>query len=281
MAGRTDPSAMRKLVGNELRHYRIRAGQTTTAAAKHLKCSQTKITHMETGKYTSHPDDLVRLLRFYGVEEHEIARLASLAGQVNAPIWWAPWSAVLPDWFRTFVGLEGMATSEFVYNPAFVPGILQSEEYARELTQAAAFVREDHAERFASFRVARAKRLTDDDPIRVHAVISEAGLRLHVGTPEIRKAQWEYLVSLTELPNVTIQVARPEDGPQAASTGQFYLLDFAQARPIGYAELIDGAVYIQDEDELAPYKIKAGKLCRAALQPGESAAYIKSLVTAG
>lgn len=280
MAGRTDPSAMRKLVGNELRHYRIGAGQTTTAAAKHLKCSQTKITHMETGKYTAQPDDLARLLRFYGVEEHEIARLASLAGQVNAPIWWGPWSAVLPDWFRTFVGLEGMAESEFVYNPVSLPGLLQTEEYARELTEAAAFVREDHAERFASFRIVRAQRLTDPEPLRLHAVIGLAALQLRVGTSDTRREQWKHLVQLAERPNVTMQVARPEDGPQAAYAGQFVILDFEQARSIGYAELIDGSVYIQDPDDLASYIIKAGKLCSGALPPDESVAVIKSLISA-
>lgn len=277
---RSDPSALRWLIGSELRHYRHIAGQTVAAASRALDCSQSKITHMETGRYHSAPTEIAMLLRFYGVEQHEIDRLASLAGQSNAPTWWAPWSNVLPDWFRTFVGLEGLAAAEFVYDPVIVPGLLQTEAYARDLTSNAAFVREDHAERFVSFRLARAQRLTDPEPLRLHAVMGEAALRLHVGDREIRKAQLEHLVTLAEQPNVTIQIARPEDGPQAAYAGQFVVLDFEHARSIGYAELLDGAVYIQDQDELASYTMMADKFQRAALQPEDSVALIKATVSA-
>lgn len=277
---RSDPSALRWLIGNELRHYRNIAGQTVASAGRALGCSHSKITHMETGRYHSPPSEIAMLLRFYGVEQHEIDRLASLAGQANAPTWWAPWSNVLPDWFRTFVGLEGLAAAEFVYDPVVLPGLVQTEAYARELTGNAAFVREDHAERFVSFRLARAQRLTDSEPLRLHAVMGEAALRLHVGDQDTRLAQWTHLVDLAERPNVTIQVARPEDGPQAAYAGQFCVLDFDQARSIGYTELLDGAVYVQDQDELASYILMADKFRRAALQPEESIALIKSLVTA-
>lgn len=277
---RSDPSALRWLIGNELRHYRHLARKTVTAAAKVLGCTHGKITHMETGRSAPHTNELARLLKFYGVEQFEIDRLTTLAGQSDASTWWAPWASVVPDWFRTFVGLEGLATSKFVYEPTLVHGLLQTEDYARELTRAMAFVRQDHTERFVSFRLARAQRLTDPDPLRLHAVIAEAALRLQVATPAIRRAQYEHLIALSELPTVTIQVVRPEDGPHAANKGQFAILDFEHARSVAYAELLDGAVYVQDPDDVASYSFASDNLQQIALQPDESVAFIKKLVTA-
>lgn len=278
---RSDPSALRWLIGNELRHYRQLAKQTVTAAAKTLGCTHGKVTHMETGRTAPQPEELVALLRFYGVEQPEIDRLTTLASQSDAATWWAPWANVVPDWFRTFVGLEGLATTAFIYDPTLVPGLLQTEGYARGLTRATVFVRPDHAERFVSFRLARAKRLTELEPLRLHAVVTEAALRMRVATPEVRRAQYEQLVEFAQLPNVTLQVVRPEDGPHAATKGPFVVLDFEHARSVAYAELLDGAMYVQDPDKVASYNIAVESLQQSALQPNESVAFIKTFITGG
>lgn len=189
-----------------------------------------------------------------------------------------PWAHVVPAWVKTFAGLEGLAEAEFVFEPLLLPGLLQTEEYAEAITQSTGFVRADHAERFVSFRLARARRLTEAEPLRLHAVIGESALRLRVGSPELHRAQLEHLAKLAEQPNVTIQVLRPEDGPHAAVTGQFIVLEFADVRPIAYAELFDGAVYVQDPDSVRTYTMVAENLRQVALGPAESLALIQSLV---
>jgi hypothetical protein len=115
----------------------------------------------------------------------------------------------------------------------------------------------------------------------VHAVIGEAALRLNVGTPEIRRAQYRHLLTMAKLPTITIQVLRPEDGPHVANTGQLAVLDFAQAQSVAYSERIDGAVYVQDQDDVHTYKMAVENLRSVALAPAKSLALIRSLTSAG
>ena len=129
-----------------------------------------------------------------------------------------------------------------------------------------------------SFRLTRAKRLTDEIPLSLHAVIGEAAFQLNVGAPEVRQAQFRHLLALAKLPTVTIQVIRPEDGPHAATTGRFVVLDFAQAQSIAYAERIDGAVYVQGQDDVRTYKMVVGNLKLVALSPARSLSWIKGLI---
>ncbi|MGI8311191.1 helix-turn-helix domain-containing protein [Saccharopolyspora hattusasensis] len=278
MAERGDPSALRWLIGNELRHCRMQAGRTVSDASKVLSCSHGKITHLETGRYQQQPSEIAELLEFYGVPRHDIDRLVSLTGSSDARTWWAPWANVVPDWFKTFVGLEGLARSEFNYETALLPGLLQTEEYARAATVATGFVRPDHSERFVSFRLARADRLTSDDPLSLHAVIEESALVRSIGTHEARQKQYRQLLDASERANVTIQVIRPQDGPHAAVSGPFFLFEFDQARTIGYTELLDGAVYIQDPDQVNTYMMTAKNLQETAMQPDDSLALIESLI---
>lgn len=277
--GRGDPSALRWLVGSELRYFRLQANVTLAAAAKVIGCTHGKITHMENGRTQAQPAEIARLLHSYGAEQHEIDRLTTLAGESDSSTWWAPWSNVIPDWFRTYVGLEGLAASAFVYEPNLVHGLLQTENYARELTGTTVFVRPGHSDRFVSFRLARAQRLTDAEPLKLHAVIGESALRLQVGTPDLMDAEYRRLVELAELPHITLQVLRPERGPHSGvGIGPFTVLDFAQARSIAYTELIDGAIYVQGPDQVASYTMAVENLERIALSPDESVAFIKSLI---
>lgn len=279
MSRYTDPSALRWLIGVELANYRKQSGLSLSEVSEVTGITKPKLGHMETGRYQQHPDDVTAVLRACDAAERDVERLASLAGRSDGKTWWAPWAHLVADWFKTFVGLEGLAEAEFVFEPLVLPGLLQTEEYAEAITRATGFVRADHTERFASFRLARARRLTEPEPLRLHAVIGEAALRLRVGTPELRRTQLEHLVKMAELPNVTVQVLRPEDGPHAAvTTGQFFVLEFADVRPIAYSEQFDGAVYVQDPDSVRTYTMVAENLRQVALGPAESLALIQSLV---
>ncbi|MEV0679898.1 helix-turn-helix transcriptional regulator [Actinosynnema sp. NPDC050436] len=278
MTTRSDPSALRWLVGVELTHYRKLSGLTLVQASEGTGITRAKVGHMETGRYQQFPDDVTKLMTLYGADRADVERLASLSGSSEGRSWWAPWSHLVPDWFKTFVGLEGLAEAEFCFEPMVLPGLLQTEDYAQAITEATGFVRRDHSERFVSFRVARAKRLVEPEPLELHAVIGEAALRLEVGTPEVRRAQYEHLLTLAKRRNVTIQVIRPEDGPHAGTSGSFFVLDFAQAQSIAYAERLDGAVYVQDQDDVRTYKMAVENLRTVALSAQQSSALIETLL---
>lgn len=281
MSKRSDPSALRWLIGVELGNFRRHAGMSMSEVADRTHLTKPKLGHMEAGRHQQYPEDLETLLNLYGASQRDIDRVCSLASNSDKKTWWAPWSHVLPDWFRTFVGLEGLADAEFVYEPVVVPGLLQTEEYAKELTRATGFVRPDHSDRFVSFRRARAARLTEDDePLKLHAVFEESVLRRKVGSADTMRAQYKHLIELADRDNLTVQVIRPEDGAHTAVNGQFFILEFAQSRSIVYNELIEGAVYVQDPDGVATYSMVADNLQRVALDPADSVALIKSLIRA-
>lgn len=279
MAAWVDPSPLRWLIGIELARYRNAAKLSLVKVSSQVGMSKSKLGDMETGRQQQAPEDIARLLHFYGAEQHDIDRLTSLTGRADEATWWAPWAHVVPDWLKTFVGLEGLAEREFAYQPTIIPGLLQTEDYAREATSGTPRVRPDHSERFVGFRMARASRLTDSErPLQLHAVIAEAAFRLRIGTEGLRREQIRHLVNMAERSNVTIQVVRPEDGLHTAVTGQFVILDFESVRSIGYTELHDGAVYIQDPDQVRSYIMTSENLQRVALGPAESIAYIKALI---
>ena len=279
MAGRRDPFALRWLVGVELCAHRRRAGLTLAELSVATGITKPKLGHMEVGRYQHNPDDVAAVLRACGADGSTVDRLAALSRRNGSKSWWAPWAGVLPDWLKTFAGLEGMAEAEFGYQPTVLPSLVQTEDYARALTGSAGFVRRVHSERFVSFHLARAARLSGADPLRLHFVVGEAALRLAVGAPDVRRAQYEHLLEVTEQDNATLQVLTPDCGPHdAGGTGQFAVLHFADARPVAYTEQLDAAVYVHDPDEVGTYALAAQNLQRVALDPDDSAALVKALI---
>jgi hypothetical protein len=232
---------------------------------------------MESGRNQQQPADVAGLLAFYDAPAWVAERLSSLAGRADQRSWWAPWTDVVPDWLQTFVGLEGLARKVFTYEPVIVPGLLQTEEYALAVTHATPRVRADHAERFVAFRLARAARLTGNDPLHLHAVIGEAALRLDVGDPGVLRRQHQHLLAASERPNVTVQVLRPEDGLHSGVPGKFDVLEFPDVRPIVFVELQDGALYIQEPTEVHNYVKSARNLEDVALDPDDTRKLLAAL----
>jgi transcriptional regulator with XRE-family HTH domain len=269
---------LRWLVGVELANYRRRTGLKQADAAKRAGVSVGKLSHLETGERQQQPADIAKVLTAYGAPQHDINRLTSLAEVPDESNWWGAWRDVVPDWFGTFVGLERLATKEFVFEPIVIPGLLQTENYARELSRSSSRVRIDHSERVVEVRMGRGQRLAGDNPMHLHAAVSEQALRLRVGATETMREQYEHLIMLAERPNITLQVVVPERGVHEASTGQFVVLEFDQARPIVYAELQDGAMYVQHPGEVNTYRESARSVEEVALSVEDSARFVTDLI---
>ncbi len=273
-----DPAAQRWLLGVELRHYRESVGLPAVAAAKKLGCTGGKINHMESGRNRPQPAEIAALLELYGASSEATRRLMTLAERDEQRAWWSPWSDVVAPWFQLFAGLEGRATHEFLYEPVFIPGLLQTEAYARAVTEATPRVRADHVDRFVSFRRARTAVLTEKTPLELAVVIGEAALRLDIGDAAALQEQYRHLLELGRSPNVDLRVLRPEDGIHSGFTGAFAVLSFECAHSVGYIELQDDAVYVQDQGRMRGYAMAAENLHHVALSPHESARLIESFV---
>lgn len=280
MADREDPSAVRWLVGVELTRFRERAGKKIGEAAKAIGCSAGKIGHMESGRNQQQPGEVRDLLRFYGADQADIDRLASLAGNAGQQTWWAAWTDVVPDWLKTFVGLEGLAARSSIYAPLVFPALLQTEAYALGGTSGHIRVRPDHNERTVSLRMERQRRLfAEQEPLRLTVMLEEAVLDRPIGGPDVLRGQLEHVLDLAKREDIEVRVLPTAVGAHEALVGPFTVLDFAKAQSIAYVELVDGAVYVQDQDQVNVYNSTVARLREVALSPSASAAIIESRLT--
>jgi hypothetical protein len=280
VADRDDPSAVRWLVGVELTRFRERSGRKITEAAKVIKCSPGKIGHMESGRNQQQPGEVRDLLRFYGADQANIDRLSSLAGSAGEQTWWAAWTDVVPDWLKTFVGLEGLAERSSIYAPLLFPALLQTETYSLGSTTGHARVRPDHNERFVGLRMERQRRLrAEKHPLRLTVMVEEVVLDRPIGGRDVLRDQLKHVLEVVERENVEVRVLPTDVGYHEALVGPFTVLDFAEAQSIAYVELVNGAVYVQDQDQVNGYNRTVDRLREVALSPEESAAVIRSRLT--
>ncbi|HEX5119641.1 MAG TPA: helix-turn-helix transcriptional regulator [Pseudonocardiaceae bacterium] len=279
MAERGDPSALRWLIGVELANYRKRSGLTMAEAAKAIGCSPAKVGHLESGRNQQQPSDVTELMRGYRADRSDIDRLASLAASADQQTWWAPWTEVVPDWLRTFVGLEGLASHVHDYSTAVFPALLQTEAYSLGVTVGNIRVRPDHNDRMVGLRMNRQQRVFSEvEPLCLTALIEEAVLDRPIGGAEVMRRQLEYLITMSSRDNVEIRVVPTSVGRHDALIGPFNVLDFPQAQSIGYVEVLNGALYVQDQDQVDGYTRALRGLLEIALSPADSVAAFRSRI---
>lgn len=274
-ASRPDPSALRFLIGHELRAARLRAGISQAEAARELGCTQPKINNMETGKYQQQPDEAAKLMRLYRADVEQIDRIASLAGRADQSTWWAPFSEVLPNWFKAFVGLEGLATSQFTYQSMTLTGQLQTEGYATALLSGGLQIAPLDLPQAIRARMARQRLISETHPLRLQAVIEEHTLDRLVGGAEVMAEQLAHLLDLVQRENVDLRIMATSTAVHAGLDGDFTVLNFDEALSLGYIEYQTGALYVQDRDQVAVYKMIADRLCDLALPAEESVQVIR------
>ena len=276
------PTVLRILLGAQLR--RLREGQRITLedAGKRIRASHSKISRLETGRVGFKDRDITDLLTLYGVtDEEEREALRALARRANAPGWWHDYSDVLPHWFEAYVGLEEVATQIRAYEVQFVPGLLQTEDYARAVT----LLGHDgepprDIERRVRLRMARQSVLDREEPPNLWAVIDEAVLRRPAGSPAIMHGQLKHLADLAQRPNVTIQIIPFQAGGHAAAGGPFSILRFAEPDlpDVVYLEQLTSALYLDKPDTVDSYLRVMERICMEAATPADSAGLIAGLI---
>jgi transcriptional regulator with XRE-family HTH domain len=262
------PPVRRRLLGTALRRFRDQAGYTLDDAARMLECDRSKISRIETGQRGLRPKELRELLTEYGVDDIRRDALLTIARQTQSG-WWQSYSDVLSDAYQDLISLEASAMTIWTYEAQLVPGLLQTEDYARAIASAS-LVRESHAEhqQFVQARLTRQQILTRDQPIELWAILSEGALRQQVGGAETMTAQLRYLAEVSKsLPNVNLQVLPFAAGAHAASSGPFVIMKFPEAPDLGvvYLEGQTGGIYLETADEVARYTLVFEHLRASAL----------------
>jgi transcriptional regulator with XRE-family HTH domain len=212
------PPVRRLLLGAALRRSREQAGYTLADAARILDCNRSKISRIETGQRGVRPGELQELLTAYGTGSADGDGLVALARQAHQQGWWQSYSHVLCEAYQDYLSLEARAMTILAYEPQLVPGLLQTEDYARAVA-AASLVTADSTEReeFVRVRMGRQQVLTREPPVHLWAIVSEAALRQLTGSTEVMRAQLRHLLEVSgNLPYVSVQVLEFEAGAHAA-----------------------------------------------------------------
>jgi transcriptional regulator with XRE-family HTH domain len=269
----TGPTARRMILGTQLRRLRERAGISRAQAAWEIRASESKISRMELGRVGCKERDVVDLLTMYGVyDEDERAWAVEMVKQANEPGWWHRFNDLVPAWFENYIGLEAAAGRIRTYELLFVPGLLQTEAYARAVSARGNLdTYDENVERRVALRMRRQKVLTAPKPPRLWAVIDESVLQRPVGGVKVLKEQIGHLLETTELPHVSLQIV-PFGLSGYAAEGAFTLLQFAEPElpNVAYIEHGCGAIYLEKPDEIELYSRAFDRLTVDAETPERS-----------
>ncbi|MFE9186676.1 helix-turn-helix domain-containing protein [Micromonospora haikouensis] len=259
------------LLGAQLRRLREASGVTREGAGWEIRASESKISRMELGRVGFKERDVADLLSLYGVTDTtEREALLKLARDANSPGWWHRYGDVLPSWFQSYLGLEAAAALIRSYEVQFVPGLLQTPEYARAVVLLGhRGAGAEEIDRRVGLRMQRQELLRRPRPPQLWAVVDEAALRRPIGGPQVMRDQLTALIEATRAPHVRLQIIPFDAGGHAAAGGAFTILRFGdQDLPdIVYIEQLTSAIYLDKREDLDYYAAAMERLCVEAEPP--------------
>ncbi|HEY0620697.1 MAG TPA: helix-turn-helix transcriptional regulator [Kribbella sp.] len=264
------------MLGGHLRRMREAARISRADAGWQIRASESKVSRMELGRVGFKERDVSDLLDLYGLQdEQERSRLMELARAANNPGWWSRYGDVMPSWFANYVGLEVAAKLIRTYEVLFVPGLLQTETYARAVVQLGkAYLPPDEIDQRVALRVTRQQILTRADPVRLWVVIDEAVLRRPIGGRDAMCEQIEHLLKVSQLPNITLQVMPFSSVGYPGAGGAFTIMRFPEGDlpDVVYIEHAASALYLDKLEDLDEYAAIMDALTIAAAPVNETPA---------
>lgn len=263
------PTVLRMVLGKRLQVLREQAGFSYEEAGRALDVTHATIRRMEKAEVGLKLPYVEKLLSTYGVNSaEEIGGFLALAREANRPGWWHSFRDVLPDWFSAFVSLEGEATVIRAYEPHYVPGLLQTTDYARAVLRAGLpHAAPEEIDRLVTLRIERQSLLLGKDaPPLLWVVMDETVLRRPIGGRKVMRDQIGALMDATERTNVRLQVIPFNAGPHPAMYGPFHIFRFQlqEIPDIAYAESLVGGVYFDERDDVSTFLEALDRMCAQA-----------------
>ncbi|MET8561855.1 helix-turn-helix transcriptional regulator [Streptomyces flaveolus] len=255
---RAAPTVGQVVLGKRLQELREAAGLSREEAARVLRVASATVRRMEMAEVALKIPYVQVLVTTYGVPEEEADAFVRLAEEANQPGWWQRFHDVLPDWFSLYVSLEGAARVIRSYEPHFVPGLLQTEEYARAVLEAGTIgqTSPETVERHVSLRMERQRLLEREDPPHLWVIMDETVLRRPVSMrPEVLRDQLDRLLEYARRDRVTLQIAEFAAGPHPGTYAPFTLFRFAEPElpDMVFTEYLTGALYLDSRQEVAAH----------------------------
>jgi transcriptional regulator with XRE-family HTH domain len=272
----SSPTVRRRRLAAELR--RLRGGRTGTTVAKALGWSPAKISRYELGRTSFPLDEVEKLLDFYGVAEPRRTRLLALAEEANQRGWWEDYADAISAEYMEYIGLEAEAASVAIWENVAVPGMLQTEEYARRVTatwRVAVPVPPGTLDRRVQVRMIRQEILTRDPPLELSVVLDESVLLRKVGGQELMHAQLRHLAALSELPNLELRIF-PLGREAPVFSASFEIFGFSAMHETGRlgdvvsTESVGSYLYVEGETDTYLHRLFFQAMADASLPPVDS-----------
>ena len=271
------PTIRQRELGIRLREFRTAKGLTVEEVAKELLCSPTKISRAETGARRATLRDVRDLCQLYGVDAETSTELMQLAREAREPGWWTKYDDLR---ISPLIGMEQAATAITAFVMYYVPGLMQTEDYARAIIKGIApKIEEDILDQRVEARMMRQQLLLASKPPKYRALIDEAVLRRHVGSPAVMKAQLDKILSLAREEKAAVQVIPYEVGAYGATDSNFSYLEFANTKlpDLVFVEGLAREIYLERPEDLERYREALEYLRDEALNPRDSAKKIEEI----
>jgi transcriptional regulator with XRE-family HTH domain len=276
----TGSTVPRRQLGRHLRELRNQQRLTVRSAAERLEWSEAKIWRIETGQTALRSLDVEQICRIYGAPADLTEALMALAKETKAKGWWQAYGDAIPEWFDVYIGLEEAASQISTYESELVPGLFQTEEYARVVIKAhRPDLDDEEVNRRVSLRIARqalVHRATAPPELRI--ALNEGVLRRPVGGCEVMAQQLGRLAETADRSNVSLRVVPFTTGMQhGLLTGPFVILRFPlngdgmdSEPPTIYVDGFTGALYLDKPYEVERYTTAFENIWNASLDEATS-----------
>ncbi|MGW0810487.1 helix-turn-helix domain-containing protein [Nonomuraea sp. NPDC002799] len=272
------PTVRRLRLGQELRLLRERRKLTGARAAKELGWSPSKVSRIEAAKTMPASDDIKVMAKLYRVGGEKLDELFGLLRDAEQRGWWEDYEDALPEEYTKFLGLEAEATYQRNWEPQVVPGMLQTEDYAREVilaTRGIARITHSGVRSRVEARLDRQQRvLHRTEPCVLAVVLDESALTRRFGEPSVMREQMEHLLEISLLPYVSVHVLAL-DALHPVNTGAFIHLKFAAFDDVVYLEQLYTAHFVDDLERVAGYETAFDHIRSEALDEDESRVLIQ------
>ena len=277
------PTVRRLQVGARLRQLREAKGISRADAGWAIRGSDSKISRMELGRVSFKERDVADLLELYGMDDPvERDRLLILTKEANTPGWWNAYNDVLASWFQNYLDLEQAAELIRTYEVQFVPGLLQTDAYARAvIALGGVALGEQAVDRRAALRMARQQVFDRPHPPRLWAIIDEAALRRPIGGPAVLREQIVALIEVCERPEVRLQVIPFASGGHSAMGGAFSILRFPHqdVPDVVYIEHLTSGLYLEKREDIDLYSGAMAQLSLEAEPPDRTPAILRTILS--
>lgn len=283
MAARKIPTVPKRALAAALERYREQAGLSREDVQQELGWSSMKPYRIETARVSVDPDDVRALAKLYGLDQDVTGQLVALARQAKQRGWWKGMSEALPAGFSVHLDLESTARSIRMFADQFVPGLWQTEAYARAVLAARSVSSTpEQTERQVTIRMRRQEILdrAEPPPPAIWTVLDESAIRRAVGGREVMHAQLSRLLYVSEGPGATLQVLPFSAGAHMAAYGAFSLFDPADPGfPVTASTDRPAGTLIEDDPAtIAQYTVIFDYLRATALNPADSRSLIAEAV---